>query len=417
MALDFPNSPTVGATYSSGGVTWTWDGAKWTNSGTGVPGIYLPLSGGTLTGPLTVNGATTIKSGNIDNTVIGATTPAAASITSLNGGQLAGMRNRLINGAMLIDQRGLASAGGGFNPVNGNYTVDRWFYTGTQASKFNAQSNPAGWLSIIIVTPYTPAAADTFLIGQYIEGLNIIDLGWGAAGAKPVTLSFNAYSALTGTHSGAIVNGAGANRSYVFTFNIPVASTWTPIAVTIPGDITGTWAINNTAALTVRFNLGSGANYLGAAGSWGAGNLVGATGSVQVVAGGPTANFAVGSVQLELGSIATPFERRLYGAELALCQRYYQRYTSPGAGSMQILGSPGGASGFVSTQALFPTMRVNPTAAQIGTWTFTNVVGGSFTLSVGAPNNMLMYIQGTPAGANCSAANPANGGFDLNAEL
>ena len=239
-------------------------------------------------------------------------------------------RNRIINGGMVIDQR---NAGASVTPTNGSYTLDRWVFYVAQASKLTCQQNagsvttPAGFTKYLGVTSssaYSSLSTDYFILMQKIEGFNIADLGWGTANAKTVTLSFQVYSSLTGTHSGAILNSA-ENRTYPFTFTVSSANTWTTASVTIAGDTSGTWATDNSTGIEVVFNLGSGSTRLGTAGSWSANNYLGATGSVSVV-GTNGATFYITGVQLEVGSTATSFDYRPYGTELALCQRYYQSF-------------------------------------------------------------------------------------------
>jgi hypothetical protein len=425
--LDFPNSPSVGQTFVSGGTTWTWDGAKWVASGSaGASSIYLPLTGGTLTGPLAnspITGGSRVG-GTIDNAPIGQTTPAPGSFTalnasSLNGGPLSGHRNRIINGEFRIDQR---NGGAGTTPVSGTYACDRWAYAGSQASKFTVQAAQANGpaslgflacLTSVVAAAVALAAADFFYVYQPIEGTNLEDLCWGTAAAKPVTVSFLVYTSIAGTHSGSISNAAG-NRAYAFTYNVPSTNTWTPVAVTIPGDTTGTWNKDNTVGAYLRFSLGCGATYLGAAGAWGSTNAVGATGAVQLVTTA-SAGFSVTGVQLEPGSIATPFERRLFGAEVELCKRYYQRFTAAGATAISFISYTSSNNFYQTPMPVSPTMRAAPTGALIGTWTTSNLV--SFAISGSLPNLASMSMQATSAGGYIYAQSPANGGYDLSAEL
>jgi hypothetical protein len=167
------------------------------------------------------------------------------------------------------------------------------------------------------------AAGDYFVTRQIIEGFNIADLAWGTASAQSVTLSFWVRSSLTGTFGGALQNDA-SNTSYPFTYAISVANTWEQKTLTIAGDTTGTWLTTNAGGIHVVFGLGAGSTYSGTAGSWSGSNFLSATGATSVV-GTNGATFYITGVQLEPGSVATPFERRSYGAELALCQRYFEK--------------------------------------------------------------------------------------------
>jgi hypothetical protein len=255
-----------------------------------------------------------------------ALTQVTNSMLAFDGGPL-GMRNRIINGDMRIDQR---NAGASVTQTTAIlYTVDRWACYGSVASKFTVQQNagsitPAvgysNYSGVTSSSAYSVLSTDQFILQQRIEGFNISDLAWGTANAKTVTLSFVVYSSLTGTFAGAITNGT-PNRSYPFTFSIASANTWTNISVTIAGDTSGTWASNNTSGIQVTFNLGAGSTFQGTASTWQAGNLTSVSGATSVV-GTNGATFYITGVQLEVGSVATPFERRLYGQELMLCQRY-----------------------------------------------------------------------------------------------
>jgi len=239
-----------------------------------------------------------------------------------------GFKNRLINSAMVIDQR---NAGASVTP-NNTYTVDRFWIQNSQTSKLTAQQNggsvtpPTGFINYLGITSssaYSVLTADYFNLQQSIEGLNCADLAWGTANATAVTLSFRVYSSLTGTFGGALRNSA-SNRSYPFTYTISSANTWTTISLTISGDTTGTWLTTNGIGINVLFNLGTGSTYSGGtANAWNAGNYNTPTGTVSVV-GTSGATFYITGVQLEKGSTATSFDYRPYGKEFYLCQRYYQ---------------------------------------------------------------------------------------------
>jgi len=244
--------------------------------------------------------------------------------------QYTGFKNRLINSAMVIDQR---NAGASVTNTTSNlYITDRWNIFGQQASKFTAQQNagavtpPAGftyYLGMTSSSAYAVLSGDNFKVLQPIEGYNIADLGWGAAGASTVTLSFWVRSSLTGTFGGSFTNSS-YNRSYPFTYTISVANTWEYKSVTIAGDTSGTWLTTNGIGVNVIFSMGMGTTQSGPANAWAGANYQSATGATSVV-GTNGATFYITGVQLEKGSTATSFDYRPYGTELILCQRYYYR--------------------------------------------------------------------------------------------
>jgi hypothetical protein len=302
---------------------------------------------------LAVNTITNAAGGNTAQ--INGMTPTADS--------LQGFRNRIINGNMVIDQR---NAGASVTPLD-TYTLDRWQGFASVASKYTVQQNagavtpPAGFTNYLGVTSssaYTVGASERFAISQKIEGFNVADLGWGTAGAQPVTLSFWVRSSLTGTFGGVFTNNA-YNRSYPYTYSISAANTWEHKTVTIAGDTTGTWLTTSGVGLQIWFGLGAGSSVSGAAGSWSGSTFLSATGAVSVV-GTSGATFYITGVQLEAGSVATPFERRPFGTELALCQRYFQRLDmNDGAGLVGMAGS----STFGMVQYPLPVaMRAAPSA-------------------------------------------------------
>jgi len=306
------------------------------------------------------------------------------ALTQVNPGlldsnaQYTGFKNRIINGAMVIDQR---NAGAAVTPTNGQYTVDRWLGALTQASKFSVQQNAgaitsatgfSNYLGVTSLSAYSIAVGDVFSVRQYIEGFNTSDLSWGTANAKTVTLSFQVYSSLTGTFGGAVQNSA-FSRSYPFSYTVSSANTWTSISVTIAGDTTGTWiGATNGIGLRVEFGLGVGSTYSTTAGAWAAGEYHSATGATSVV-GTNGATFYITGVQLEKGSTATSFDYRPYGTELQLCQRYYQGAIGSGAfGACRVVNA--------STAIFVPwasTMRAAPTFTLTGSSVVFAVPGSS----------------------------------------
>jgi hypothetical protein len=275
-----------------------------------------------------------------------------------------GFKNRIINGDMRIDQR---NAGGSVTvTTDGQYTLDRFKISQSQNSKFTVQQStvaPTGFTNSLLVTvasAVTPSGSDYFGLLQPIEGFNVADLGFGTANAQTVTLSFWVRSSLTGTFSGMLYNNA-ANRSYCFTYTINAANTMEYKTITIVGDTSGTWTTNNTTGLGVYWDLGSGTN-TGTAGSW-QGTIVRRTSSsVQLIATSG-ATFYITGVQLEVGSVATEFDRLPYGTQLSLCQRYYQRqFPIRGGGVCNGTASLSRVKG-----PLVVTMRASPTAALVGT--------------------------------------------------
>jgi hypothetical protein len=291
------------------------------------------------------------------------------------------LKNRIINGDMVIDQR---NAGASLTQSTSHqFAVDRTFGIGGVAGKFTMQQSstaPTGFTKSLLVTStssYSVPSGDLYLIGQSIEGFNIADLDWGTANAKTVTLSFWVRSSLTGTFGGAIGNAGWLSntRSYPFSYTISSANTWEQKSITIAGDTTGTWATNNTTGLTVSFGLGVGTSSSATAGAWVGTNVLAPTGAISVV-GTNGATFYITGVQLEIGSTATPFERRLYNQELANCQRYYEQIN--GSGNASAFGS-GTAFSTTAARIFIPfaiLKRTSPTLTFSSASNFLTQFGG-----------------------------------------
>jgi len=275
-----------------------------------------------------------------------------------------GFVNRILNGDMRIAQRGT----GAFT-ASGDFPVDRFQAGNTTDGAFSTQqdsSAPDGFVNSLKITTTTAdgtlTTTQSLTLQHKIEGTNVADLSWGSASAKTVTLSFWVRSSLTGTFGGALVNGA-LNRSYPFSYSISVADTWEYKTVTVAGDTTGTWLTTVETGIRVYFGLGVGPDRSGTAGAWTSSSVFAPTGAVSVI-GTLNATWYITGVQLEIGSVATPFERRPFGAELALCERYFEQTFLVSLGSTYSSSYP---------QATFrQTKRATPT------FTF-SASGGSFT--------------------------------------
>ena len=248
------------------------------------------------------------------------------NVASINGSFIGGMQNRVINGDMRINQRGVPNSG----TYLIGYGLDRWNYDASVAGKvaygpnfYNVATRAPGfpnYLGLGAQGAYSASAIEAYLLQQVIEGNHLADLQYGTASAKTCTLSAWVYSNIAGSHSGALYNIL-ANKSYVFSFSVPVANTWTKIAVSIPGDLASAINTNNMQGLHLRFNLGSGANFVRpVTGAWIAGNMTGVAGAVNMLAN--NGNFLITGVQFEVGT-ATPFSRRSMAEEVSLCIRYY----------------------------------------------------------------------------------------------
>jgi len=292
-----------------------------------------------------------------------------------------GFKNRIINGAMVIDQR---NAGASVTPTNGQYSVDRFACNLSAASKYSAQQSsvaPAGFTNSLLITSlssYSVGVNDYFLIRQSIEGLNCADLGWGTANAQTVTVSFWVRSSLTGTFGGALENSA-SNRCYPFSYTINSANTWEQKTLTIAGDTTGTWLTTNGIGIKVTFSLGMGSNLSGTAGAWVGSEKISATGATSVV-GTNGATFYITGVQLEKGTAASPFENRLYGTELQLCQRYYQ---TTGVVSVSAYAD-NGIMGFIFQAP----MRGTPSV----TFSYTGVANRMYNIATGGTSDLVSPV-------------------------
>jgi hypothetical protein len=337
-------------------------------------------------------------------------TQAVALAQQASTGVSQGFKNRIINGAMVIDQRN-AGASVTIPATGSQYTLDRWTAGASQASKYSVQQNagsvtsPAGftnYLGVTSLSAYSVLSTDLFYIIQRIEGFNTADLNFGSASAKTITISFWVRSSLTGTFGGTLRNDT-ADRFYPFSYTISVANTWEQKSITIAGDTTGTWVgATNGIGLAVYFSIGVGSTYSGTAGSWGSTAYYSATGATSVV-GTNGATFYITGVQLEVGSTATSFDYRPYSVEYDMCRRYFEliRYASDGS-TNQYIGAGVGMAWDTNDQRIalqYYPKRANPTGLMSGSIRFATSAGGntltSYLFDTPGVNTLLMYNNTT----------------------
>jgi hypothetical protein len=347
------------------------------------------------------------------------------TLTTVNAGMLDtqaqynGFKNRIINGAMVIAQRGTAAV-----TTSAAYPVDRFSTVNATDGTFSAQQvsdAPSGFINSL---KWTTTAADTSLSAaqytstlQFIEGLNVTDFAWGTASAATVTLSFWVKSSITGTFSGALANSA-YDRSYPFNYTISVASTWEYKTITIPGDTSGTWLTTNGIGIRLYMSLGAGSDFTGTANSWNAAGRTASTTGTASVIGTLNATWQVTGVQLEKGSTATSFDYRPYGTELQLCLRYALMIKN-GTNSIDRLGL-GSTVSATTVQMLIQhpvAFRAAPTLTTTGTAADYQVYSTAVTACNAAPtlgegsqfNSRLNFITagGLTGGqvSQCSGAN------------
>jgi hypothetical protein len=293
-----------------------------------------------------------------------------------------GFKNRIINGAMVIDQR---NAGASVTPTTTVYLIDRWQTACNIASKASFDQTttaPTGFTNSMLITSlsaYSVAAGDILTYRQQIEGFNIADFGWGTASAATITVSFWVRSSLTGTFGGSVKNG-DSTRSYPFTYTISAANTFEQKTVTIAGDTSGTWPTDNTSGLILSFGLGVGSTTSGTAGAWAGANYNSATGATSVV-GTSGATFYITGVQLEKGSTATSFDVRSYPTELMMCQRYFERRGNNGQRTFFSSGGCNATDEAIGTFYYMVVKRDTPT------FTVPSAAGAATVSSVGVATN------------------------------
>jgi len=285
-------------------------------------------------------------------------------------------RNKVINGDMAVNQEYGSTA---VTPTTNKYISDQFFANISASSKLTFQQvadAPDGFkysTKITVASQYSPAAGDTFIFSQPIEGQNIIDMCFGKASAKTVSISLQVKGSVPGKYSVSISNGT---RSYVGT--VDVTSGWSEQFITLTADNTGTWSTDNSLGVYIRFDLGSGSNFNATPGVWNASVKTRTSDSVTFVDQPNGSTLNITGVQFEIGA-PSEFEMVPPDEQLRRCQKHYE------VGGLKVLSSTAtvvnGTIFFKEKKRTIPLMSYGaspqgagtslPTAAQ---WTGTSEV-------------------------------------------
>ena len=318
-------------------------------------------------------------------------------------------RNVVINGAMQVAQRGTSTAS---ITTAAYYTADRWMYepssmgTWTQSVENDAPTGSGFRKSLKLLcttADASPAAGDYILFDQRLEVQNLQQFIKGTASAKQFSLTFWVKSNATGTYNVELLDNDNT-RVVTAAYTVDVSGTWEKKTVIFPADTTGAFDNDNASSLQLSWWLGAGTTFSSGTRDTLWGTVVNADRAVgQTNLAAATSNYwQITGVQLEVGSVATPFEFEDFGTTLAKCQRYYNR-----VGGQSLYQSFGLGSAKSTTVVAFPvpnpvTMRTSPTAVEFSTLIcfdgngFTGVVSAA-TLDGGASNNPRINVTVTSA--------------------
>jgi len=384
-------------TYTSAGTTLS----RTTVLSSSNSGSLVPFSAGTKDVFVTQPASRAV----FQDDLLDASTGNNFNAASYNGGQLAGFRNKLINGAMEVAQRGTSIVQN--TGIQASYTLDRFARSALSTGQLivtQELDGPASDLTLpysyrgtVTLADAVIAASDFWVVFQPIEGYTARDLV-----GKTFTVSFWVRSSKTGVHCLTLNNNtffSGPDRSYIAEYTINAANTWEYKQITITGGLitAGTWNWTNGLGLLLGWTLYCGTTRQTTAGSWQTGSFAATSSQVNVL--DTIGNiFAITGVQVEVGNVATPFEHRPFGTELALCQRYYEKSFSYATAPAQNTGTSLGAAyatGQVTNQAFSsqvvfavakrtaPTITTYAPDAATANWSTNTTTPTSATTNIG----------------------------------
>jgi len=332
--------------------------------------------------------------------------------------QIGGRRNIIINGAMQVAQRGTSATGLG---AETSLLLDRFsFGAGSTAGRAtmsqvaDVHDGFANALKLDCTTADTSIAANeqAYVIYKF-EGQELQQLKKGTSGAEKMTLSFYVKGNAAATYTAEFYD-ADNNRHIAQEFS--VGTDWSRITLTYVGDTTGAYDDDNALSLYLFIWLHAGSNFTSGtfvSNTWApVSNTIRVGDNQTSFFDSTNRTFFITGVQMEVGSVATPFESRSFGEELALCQRYY---TQSGYGEAATLRSHGPGINKLVIFHFPQTMRAVPTCAgTAGASTYTIVGQGNYTNGdyIEARQNVFNYHA-----PNSHASRRCQAGFKADAEL
>jgi len=263
---------------------------------------------------------------------------ASASETALSN------RNVVINGAMQISQRSVSETGLG--AASGYFTLDRWnISTSSSAGRLTmtqTADGPSGFANCLKLDCTTAdtsiAAAEFLLLQQRFEGQDLQQLKKGTSDAELITVSF--YVKANAAFDFVLeLQDSDNSRNIHKVF--ATTTGWVRHELTFPADTTGAFDDDNASSLQLNFWLHAGATFAGGTLNTAWADKVNANRAAGIDSfySSTDNNFFITGVQMEVGTVATPFEHRSYGQELALCQRYFQKVGGEADGNSVSVGA------------------------------------------------------------------------------
>ena len=399
-------------------------------------GALPAISGANLTG---IAATDNVRTGILDVAGI-ATFRSDVNIPNINGGQIAGRRNLLINGAMNVNQRVQTGTLGYFNPVTGSiYTLDRWkvlnanSFDTDSAQVTQDSSGPAGFRNSIqmnIGNTETPSSNQVCGFQQKIEAQDCQGLKFGTSSAETTTLSFWVYSNKTGTYCIQVIH-EDVSKYVLFEYTISASNTWEKKTITISGNTSNTITDDNGTGLNVIWVLCAGSGrHVSATSSWtSSGNALATSNQVNLWDDADN-YFRMTGCQLEIGTTATEFEYRSFGDELSLCQRYFYKMTGNNDDMAAIGFAASSSDNYFNIELPvpmrdYPTLTGSATAARfysanVGQDFNLNSLSLSSNMTNANPKRVMLYVdQGGTSGGYGGVLHfqEASGFLEFSAEL